>query len=69
MTEIKRQFGLMLLETSLQGGGIFFTPRALRLLGALGNALINSPRIKQHKPTHDQSLQKSCFFALALCAL
>ncbi len=51
----------MLLETSLQGGGIFFTPRALRLLGALGNALINSPRIKQHKPTHDQSLQKSCF--------
>ncbi len=26
----------MLLETSLQGVLIFFTPRALRLLGALG---------------------------------
>ncbi len=32
----------MLLETSLQGVLIFFTPRALRLLGALGNAPIVS---------------------------
>ena len=63
----------MLLETPLQGVLIFFAPHALRLLGALGNAPINSPRTKQHickphKPTHDQSLQKSYFFALSLCA-
>ncbi len=38
----------MLLETSLQGVLFFFTPRALRLLGALGNAPINSPRTLQH---------------------
>jgi len=70
MTEKKRQIGLMLLETPLQGVLIFFTPRALRLLGALGNALINSQRTKQHickprQPIQDQSLQKSCFLALA----
>jgi len=38
----------MLLETPLQGVLIFFTPRALRLLGALGKAPINSPRTLQH---------------------
>ena len=59
----------MLLETSLQGVLIFFTPRALRLLGALGNAPINSPRTLQHicKPTRadaqTKGLQKSCNFA------
>ena len=37
----------MLLETSLQGV-LIFPPRALRLLGALGNAPINSPRTLQH---------------------
>ena len=38
----------MLLETPLQGVLIFFAPRALRLLGALGYAAINSQRTKQH---------------------
>ncbi len=48
----------MLLETPLQGVLIFFAPRALRLLGALGYAPINSPRTLQHpdfyrdKPPH-----------------
>lgn len=61
----------MLLETSLQGVLIFFTPHALRLLGALGNAPINSPRTLQHicKPpranTQPKGFQKSYNFALA----
>ena len=56
----------MLLETSLQGVLIFFAPRALCLLGALGNAPINSPRTLQHicKPPQanakTKGLQKSC---------
>ena len=55
----------MLLETSLQGVLIFFTPRALRLLGALGSAPFNSPRTLQHicKPAranaNTKGLQKS----------
>ena len=59
----------MLLETSLQGVLIFFTPRALRLLGALGYAPINSPRTLQHicKPpqanAQSKGFQKSCNFA------
>jgi hypothetical protein len=58
----------MLLETFLQGVLIFFTPRALRLLGALGNAPINSPRTLQHisKPpranTRTQRLVKELQF-------
>jgi len=58
----------MLLETSLQGVLIFFTPRALRLLGALGYAPINSPRTLQHicKPpqanAQSKGFQKSCNF-------
>jgi hypothetical protein len=61
----------MLLETPLQGVLIFFAPRALRLLGALGNAPINSPRTLQHicKPTQanaqSKGFQKSCNFAPA----
>ncbi|HAH23216.1 MAG TPA: hypothetical protein DCL77_05565 [Prolixibacteraceae bacterium] len=49
----------------------FFTPRALRLLGALGKAPINSPRTLQHicKPpranAQSKGFQKSCNFALA----
>jgi hypothetical protein len=47
----------------------YFPQLTLRLLGAFGNAAINSPRTKQHIykphiPTHNQSLQKSCFLAL-----
>ena len=59
----------MLLETSMQGVLIFFAPRALRLLGALGKAPINSPRTLQHicKPTpadaQTKGSQKSCNFA------
>jgi hypothetical protein len=61
----------MLLETPLQGVLIFFTPRALRLLGALGNAPVNSPRTLQHicKPpranAQTKGSQKSCNFAPA----
>jgi len=66
----KKEIGILLLETPLQGVLIFFAPRALRLLGAFGNAFINSQRTKQHickprQPQHNQSLQKSCFLALA----
>jgi hypothetical protein len=57
-------------NTSARGFN-FFTPRALRLLGALWNAPINSPRTLQHifKPpqanAQTKGLQKSCNFALA----
>jgi len=57
------------LETPLQGGLTFFTARALRLLGALGKAPINSPHTLQHicKPAQADAqtlgLQKSCNFA------
>jgi len=70
MNTNKRQLGLLLLKTCMQGVLIFFTPRALRLLGALGYAPINSPPTLQHicKPTqaHAQSkgFQKSCNFAI-----
>jgi len=52
----------------------FFPPRALRLLGALGKAPINSPRTLQHicKPpqanAQSKGFQKSCNFALAPAA-
>jgi hypothetical protein len=70
MTENKNKTGLVLLETFLQGVLIFFTPRALRLLGASGQAPINSPRTLQHicKPpranTQSKGFQKSCNFAI-----
>ncbi len=57
----------MLLETPLQGVLFFFAPRALRLLGALGNAPINSPRTKQHicklaQPHPQPKFAKELFF-------
>ena len=59
----------MLLETSLQGVLIFFTPHALRLLGALGKAPINSPRTLQHisKPPRANARNQRLVKELQFC--
>jgi len=61
MTTNKRQLGLVLLETFLQGVLIFFTPRALRLLGALGNDQ-QPTHIAAHlqAPTSQRTKPKAC---------
>jgi hypothetical protein len=76
MTENKNRIWINAFG-NLFARGFNFSPRALRLFGALGNAPINSHRTlqhnlsrffgicKPHQPLHNQSLQKSCFLALA----
>jgi len=71
MTENKNRVWINAFGNLFARGFNFFTPRALRLLGALGNAPINSPRTLQHicKPTQplaqSKGFQKSCNFSLA----
>jgi hypothetical protein len=71
MTENKKTDRINASGNLSARGFNFFTPRALRLLGALGNAQINSPRTLQHicKPpqanAQSKGSQKSCNFALA----
>jgi hypothetical protein len=46
----------------------FFPQRTLRPMVALGKTTPHAQKqhiCKPHKPTHNQSLQKSCFLALA----
>jgi len=68
MTENKKTDRINAFGNPSARGFNFFTPRALRLLGALGNAPINSPRTLQHisKPpranTRNQRLVKELQF-------
>ena len=48
MTENKNRAWINAFRNLFARGFNFFTPRALRLLGALGKAPINSPRTLQH---------------------
>jgi hypothetical protein len=64
MTTIKKRDRTYAFGNLYARGFNFFTPRALRLLGALGNAPTNSPRTLQHisKTAQKSTALKTAFY-------